>query len=120
MVSPCIHSFIYDFQSGSISPAHPAAFYQNELRVHFVIITTTDCRFKTLFDLVWYFLKTGSYLISYCSMRMFYGLKCIILFCLRSVPQALERLCVQLSTFQRESHLQPKPLFCMKLCLHFF
>ena len=29
MVSPCINNFVYEFESGYISPAPPLSFYQN-------------------------------------------------------------------------------------------
>lgn len=82
----------------------PQLFPRNRAGRTLFIITTADCRFKTLFET--YLIKFGN---TYWNRKLphlllFYGLKCIILFCLRSsVAQALERLCVQLSAFQRES-----------------
>lgn len=46
MVSPCIHSSVYEFQSGYISPASSLSFLPKQGQgLHFVI-DSTDCHFN--------------------------------------------------------------------------
>ena len=46
MISPCIHSSVYEFESGYMFPARPSAFYRNRAGRSFIIVSIADLPFK--------------------------------------------------------------------------